>query len=143
MLRILSWALLCALVGGQAYALMAPEYYRKARAEAQYHVQIDITKVEAPRVGSGTCAVEGQVLEIFKDAADKLAKDQIIGFTVACHRKDEKIPVGGTLWLDTDALEKADYMEVYLNDAADGLDVALWNYKLIPKISDTPQLPVD
>ena len=143
MQRILSWALLCALVGGQAYALMAPEYYQKARGEAQYHVQIDITKVEAPRTGAGTCAVEGQVLQIFKDATGKLAKDQIIGFTVSCRRKDDKVPIGGMLWLDTDALEKADYMEVYLNDAADGFDVALWNYKLIPKLSAAPQLPVD
>jgi hypothetical protein len=143
MQRILGWAILFALVGGQAHALMAPEYYRKARAEAPYHVQIAITKVEAPRTGAGTCAVEGQVLEIFKNATGKLAKDQIIGFTVSCHRKDEKVPIGGMLWLDTDALEKADYMEVYLNDAPGGLDVALWNYKLIPKLSDAPQLPVD
>ena len=143
MQRILSWAVMCALVGGQAYALIAPEYYRKARAEAQYHVQIDITKVEAPRQGPGTCAVEGQVLQIFKDATGKLAKDQIIGFTVACHRQGDTVPVGGTLWLDTDALENADYMEVYLDAAADGFDVAMWNYKLIPKISDTPQLRFD
>ena len=26
---------------------------------------------------------------------------------------------------------------------AEGFDVALWNYKLIPKLSDTPQFPVD
>jgi hypothetical protein len=143
MLRVLRLALVFVLLGGTAHALMAPEYYQKARADAAYHVQIDITKVEAPRTGPGTCAVDGQVLRIFKDATGKLAKDQIIGFTVACHRKGDKVPIGGTLWLDTDALEKADYMEVYLNDAAEGFDVALWNYKLIPKLSDTPQLPVD
>jgi hypothetical protein len=143
MRRILGTVLLSVVLGGGAQALMAPEYYQKARADAQYHVQIDITKVDAPREGAGTCAVEGQVLEIFKDASGKLAKDEIIGFTVACHRKGDKVPIGGTLWLDTDELEKADYMEVYLNDGPGGLDVALWNYKLIPKISATPQLPVE
>jgi hypothetical protein len=143
MRRILGSVLVSMTLVGTAQALMAPEYYQKARAEAEYHVQIDITKVDAPREGAGTCAVEGQVLEIFKDATGKLTKDQIIGFTVACHRKGEEVPIGGTKWLDTGALEKADYMEVYLNDGPNGFEVALWNYRLIPKISDTPQLPVD
>src|SRR5262245_41326644 len=96
MRRILGSALVSLVLGGGAQALMAPEYYQKARAAAQYHVQIDITKVEAPREGAGTCAVEGQVLEIFKDATGKLAKDQTIGFSVACHRKNEIVPIGGT-----------------------------------------------
>ena len=143
MSRILECVACLVLLGGSAGAMMAPEYYRKARAEAAYHVQIAITKVEAPRVGPGSCAVEGQVLEIFKDATGKLSKDMTIGFPVACHRADEKVPIGGTVWLDTDALEKADYMEVYLDDSADGFEVPLWNYKLISKLSDTPQFPVE
>jgi hypothetical protein len=123
--------------------MMAPEYYRNARAEAPYHVQIAITKVDAPRQGPGSCSVTGQVLEIFKNATGKLAKDMLIDFTVACHRKGDTVPVGGTVWLDTDELEHADYMEVYLTDADEGFAVALWNYELIPRLSSTPQLPVD
>lgn len=143
MRRIIECVACLVLLGGAADAMMAPEYYRKARAEAPYHVQIAITKVEAPRTGPGTCAVEGQVLEIFNDATGKLSKDMMIGFPVACHRKGEMVPIGGTVWLDTDALEKADYMEVYLDDSADGFDVPLSNYKLIPKLSAEPQFPVD
>jgi hypothetical protein len=131
------------LLAGAASAMMAPEFYRKARAEAPYHVQIAITKVDAPRVGPGTCGVEGQVLEIFKDATGKLAKDMVIGFSVACYRRGETLPVGGVVWLEIDALEQADYMEVYLADAANGFEVPLWNYRLIPKPSSAPQFPVE
>lgn len=130
------------LLVGAASAMMAPEYYQKARAEAPYHVQIAITRVEAPRVGAGACGVEGQVLQIFKDTTGKLAKDMIIGFPVACRRQGDVVPIGGTVWLNTEALEHADYMEVYLDDAAEGFDVALWNYKLIPALSSAPQFPV-
>ncbi len=48
--------------------------------------------------------------------------------------------IGGTLWLDTDQLEKADYMEVYLNEDGEGFAPALWNYRLIPKPSETAQI---
>lgn len=126
-----------------AHALMPPETYRKARAEAAYHVQIAVTKVDAPRHGPGDCYVEGQVLEIFKDASGKLAKDAVVGFPVACRRAGDRVPIGGTLWLDTDALEKADYIEVYLNAAGEGYVPALWNYRIIAQPSATPQLPVD
>jgi hypothetical protein len=126
-----------------AHALMPPEVYRKAREEAAYHVEVDVTKVDAPRTGPGTCLVEGQVLRLFKNTGDKLAKDEIIGFPVACRRQGDTVPIGGTMWLDTDALEKAEYIEVYLNDSGDGFEPALWNYKLIDKLSDEPQLPVD
>jgi len=143
MQRILRSAAWLVLLTASAFALMPPEVYRKARAEAPYHVQIAITKVDAPRKGPGDCGVEGQVLKIFKNATGRLADDMIVSFSVACHRVGEVVPIGGTIWLDTDALEKADYMEVYLADTAEGLAVPLWNYKLIPKLSDAPQFPVE
>lgn len=141
--RILSSAVSLLLLTAVAHALMPPEVYRKARAEAAYHVQLAITKVDAPRQGPGGCLVEGQVLKVFKDTGGRIAPDQIISFPVACYRRGDSVPIGGTLWLDTDQLEKADYMEVYLNADGEGFAPALWNYRLIPKPSDTPQIPVE
>jgi hypothetical protein len=143
MQRIFSFAVAIVITTASAFALMPPEVYREARANAPYHVQIAVTKVEAPRVGPGTCSVEGQVLKIFKNETGKLANDMIVGFDVACRRQGEQVPLGGTIWLDTDALEKADFMEVYLTDTADSFAVPLWNYKLISHLSDTPQFPVE
>lgn len=131
------------LLTGVAQALMPPEVYSKARADAAYHVQIGITKVDAPRKGPGGCLVEGQVLKIFKDSGEKLAKDQVISFPVACYRRGDTVPIGGTLWLDTDQLEKADFIEVYLNEDGEGFEPALWNYRLISGLSDKPQIPVE
>ncbi len=141
--RIVRVAIALLFMTGAALALMPPEVYRKARAEAAYHVQIAITKVDAPRQGPGGCLVEGQVVKIFKDADDALKMDQIVGFPVACHRRGESVPIGGTIWLDTDQLEKAEYIEVYLNRDADGFTPALWNYQIIPKPSDEPLMPVE
>lgn len=131
------------LLTGIAHALMPPEVYRKARTDAAFHVQLAITKVDAPRQGPGGCLVEGQVLRIFKNQGDKLAKDESISFPVACRREGDTVPIGGTLWLDTGALEKADYLEVYLNEDGEGFQPALWNYKIVSQLSDAPQLPVD
>jgi hypothetical protein len=141
--RILPVAVAIALTTAAAYALMPPQVYREARAAAPYHVQIAVTKVDAPRVGPGTCSVEGQVLKIFKNETGKLTDDMTVGFDVACRREGEQVPLGGTIWLDTGALEKADYMEVYLTDAGEGFAVPLWNYKLIQHLSDIPQFPVE
>lgn len=143
MQRILLLVVAVFLSSVAALALMPPQVYRDAREKAPYHVQIAITKVDAPRVGPGTCPVEGQVLKIFKNETGKLANDMMVDFEVACRHAGDRVPIGGTIWLDTDALEKADYMEVYLTDAAEGFVVPLWNYKLIDHISDTPQLPVE
>ncbi len=141
--RIVRFAVALLLLTGVAHAMMAPEVYRKARQSAAYHVQLAITKVDAPRQGPGGCLVEGQVLKIFKNAGDKLAPDQIIEFPVACYRRGESVPIGGTVWLDTDQLEKADYIEVYLNEDGEGFTPALWNYHIIAKVSDTAQMPVE
>lgn len=143
MRAILRSALLLLLLAGTANAMMPPEVYRKAREGAPYHVQIAITKVDAPNKEPGTCQVEGQVLRIFKNATGELAPDEIVSFAVACHRKGERVPIGGTVWLDTDALEHADYMEVYLAGTAAGMAVPLWNYRILDHLSDTPQFPVE
>jgi hypothetical protein len=136
-------ACLLVLLAGSAKAMMAPEYYRKARAEAPYHVQVAITKVVAPRRGPGTCDVEGKVATVFKDATGKLPVGADVGFPVACHRPGDAIPLSGTVWLDTKALEDAEFIEAYLVDGDPGFDVALWNYRIISAPSAQPQFPVD
>lgn len=144
MQRIARLVCLLAFLPTGANAMMAPEYYRKARAEAPYHVQVAITRVDAPTHGPGTCDVAGKVETVFKDAAGTLPKGADVGFSVACHRAGDVVPVGGTVWLDIKALEQAEFIEVYLvDDPGGGFDVALWNYKIIPQPSAAPQFPVE
>jgi len=137
---------LCCLLGfltTSAHALMAPEYYRQARADAPYHLQVAISRVEPPPSGPGACTVDGKIAEIFKDTSAKLTVGAPIRFPIACHRPGDRVLIGGTIWTDVEALMSARYIEVYLVDAGAGLEPALWQSRIIDASSSTPQLPVD
>lgn len=137
---------LCCLLGfltTSAHAMMAPEYYRKAREEAPYHVQVAISRVEPPPSGPGSCTVDGKIVEIFKDTSGKLGAGTAIRFPIACERPGDSVLVSGTIWTDLEALMRARYIEVYLIDAGEGFDTALWNSQIIDAPSSTPQFPVD
>lgn len=134
--------LLVATAAG-AHALLAPEYYRKARVEAPYHVQVAIARVVPPASGAGACVVEGTIAKIFRDAPSKLTHGMSISFPVACHLPGEMVPIGGTIWTDTEVLLHAKYIEVYLVADGAGYETALWQSKIIGAPSANPQLPVD
>jgi hypothetical protein len=143
MQHVASLASLLILFATSAHALMAPEFYRQARADALFHVQVAIDKVTPPAKGPGSCMVEGKVAEVFKDAGNKLPAGAPVSFSVACHRNGEAVPIGGTMWTDTDALQSAKFIEVYLVPGVDGYAVAMWNSKIIAAPSKAPQFPVD
>lgn len=137
---------ICCLLGfltTNAHAMMAPEYYRKARQDAPYHLQVAILRVVAPGSGPGNCMVDGKVVEIFKDTAAKFTAGTSIRFPIACDSPGDKVLMGGTIWTDRQALMRARYIEVYLVEAGDGLDTALWQSKIIDAPSSAPRLPID
>jgi hypothetical protein len=135
-------ACLLLLLTTSAHALMAPEFYRQARADAPFHVQVAIDKVTPP-AAPGNCIVEGKITEVFRDAGNKLPVGTPVSFSVACHGEGEKVPIGGAKWTDTAALTSAKYIEAYLTPGVDGFAVAMWNSKIIDAPSKTPQFPVD
>lgn len=126
-----------------AQALLAPEFYRQARADAPFHVQVAIDKVTPPAAGPGNCIVAGKVAEVFRDAGNKLPVGTPVSFAVACHRQGEQVPIGGAKWTQTDTLTNAKFIEVYLAPGVDGYAVAMWNSKIIDAPSKAPQFPVD
>jgi hypothetical protein len=131
------------LLATSAHALMAPEFYRQARADAPFHVQVAIDTVTPPAARPGNCIVAGKIAEVFRDAGNKLPVGTPVSFAVACHRQGEEVPIGGAKWTDTDTLTSAKYIEVYLAPGVDGYAVAMWNSKIIDAPSKTPQFPVD
>jgi len=131
------------LLTSAASALMAPEYYRQARAEAPYHVQVAIDKVTLPDSEIGSCLVAGKVVETFKDEGGRLAPGVPVSFGVACYRANAEVPVGGVIWTGIEALEKARFIEVYLVEDGQGFDVALWNSRIVEAPTEEPQFPVD
>jgi hypothetical protein len=131
------------LLGSGAHAMMAPEHYRRARAEAPYHLQVAIDKVTPPAEGPGDCRVEGTVVEVFKDTEGKLPVGTPLSFGVACYRPGDRMPVGGTVWTQVAALESAKYIEVYLVDDGPGFSITLSNSRIIDAPSKQPQFPVE
>ncbi|HET6322403.1 MAG TPA: hypothetical protein VFF87_10170 [Hyphomicrobium sp.] len=131
------------LLAGAASALMAPEYYRQARAEAPYHVQVAIKKLTLPDSEIGSCLVAGTVVETFKDEGGRLPVGTPVSFGVACYRANAEVPVGGVIWTRLEALEAARFIEVYLVEDGTGFDVALWNSRIVQAPTDEPQFPVD
>ncbi|HWK40169.1 MAG TPA: hypothetical protein VNR88_14720 [Hyphomicrobium sp.] len=137
---IVLWLCLLASAAG---ALMAPEYYRQARAEAPYHVQVAIDKVTWPDSEVGSCLVAGTVVETFKDDGGRLAVGTPVSFGVACYRDNAEVPVGGVIWTRIAALETARFIEVYLVEDGQGFDVALWNSRIVATPTKDPQFPID
>ena len=141
-MRIFAAGLLSLLATG-AHAVMPPEVYQKARADAPLHVQVAISDVALPEATPSSCIVSGTVVRIFRDTAGALSVGDTVEFPVPCSRAEDRVPIGGVLWTNADALAGARFIEAYLTGSAPSLDVALYQSQIITAPSDAPILPVE
>lgn len=118
--------------------MMTPEEYQKARADAEFHVQLEVKKVVPPARSPGICAVEGVVVRVFRGS---LAAGTPMRLELSCRRKDERVRPGGEHWTSWEALEKAKFLEAYVNREGAGYAVAAWQSEIIPSASAAPQFP--
>ncbi len=131
---LLTAALLAsAACAGQAFAVLAPEYYEQARRSAANHVQIDIEDVDEPGGGMGDCVVTGKVAKVFRG---DLMPGAEIAFSVACYDYGD-MPVGGTLWTDMDALSDAKVLEAFMT-AGPKPRILLDQVEIVPEARDRP-----
>lgn len=117
-----------------AFALMPPQSYLTARAEAPRHVQIKILKVEGPRNNAMACFVTGRVIKTFRG---DLKWGRKLTVKVDCN------PPGGgfagpQIFRSEEALRAAKYAEVFLT-ADDPPDIMLWQFHLIKQASKRPR----
>jgi hypothetical protein len=126
-----------------ANAALAPEWYRKARAEAPYHVQVAVRRVVPPSPSPGACMVDGDIVTIFRDTPGSLDVGAPISFAVSCMQPGDLVPIGGTIWTQINRLEAARYIEAYLSGGPERYDTALDQTRIIPEPSEAPQFPVD
>lgn len=140
-----SWLILIVLLIGMslAHAVLPPEVYQEARAEAPFHIQVAVEDVTVPDTTPGDCTVSGKILRIFRDTPGTLADDQQITFPIACNRSDSEVFPGPVLWTATQELTDARYIEVYLVEGEHGLATAKWQSRIIEEPSSQPQLPVE
>jgi hypothetical protein len=129
------------LLTSPALAVMPPSVYRTAAKNAAYHAQVKVLKVAVPKTTPGECGVKAKVVRVFRNKTGKLKVGRTIAFSIACKRKGDSIPVGGTIWQSAEALAKAKFLEVALDGDKTGktFKVALYNISIIKAASKKPQ----
>lgn len=135
MKRMLACALALAPVT-EGWAMMPPEEYRKARASAQFHVQLSVSKVTRPARFPGPCSVEGKVVTVFRGA---LAAGMPMRLDVSCKRDADRAPPGGEFWTRWEELERARFLEAYVNRGGEGYAIAAWQSAIIGAPGAKPQ----
>ena len=125
-------------------AVLPPSLYREARQIADHHVQVEVTKIDVPRMTPGECAITGKVVTVFRTAGGLLAPGAEVRFDVSCARRDDDIPVGGTLWQNVWHLERAKFYETYLmGETLPDMWIPRWQSMAIPEPRPQPYCPVD
>lgn len=141
MARRLSGLLAAALAAAhvlEATAMMTPEEYRKARDEAEFHLQLEVRKMTPPERTPGQCTVEGTVARVFRGT---LAPGAPMKLAVSCKRRGERARPGGEHWIALEDLAGAKFLEAYVNREGAGYAVAAWQSEIVPAPSDRPQFP--
>ncbi len=141
-MRALAVFVFCLLATG-AFAVMPPEVYQKARMEAPLHVQVAISDVAVPEATPSACIVSGKIVRIFRDTAGVLSLGDPVEFPVSCSRAGDRVPIGGVLWTNADALAEARFIEAYLIQSGPSFDVALYQSRIIAAPSEAPELASD
>jgi hypothetical protein len=122
-------------------AMMPPWVYQEARDTAMFHVQVNIAGVKEPERTPGDCTVTGEVVRIFRDKPGTLRQGERLDFTVSCTKPGDPVVIGGAIWTDYERLWKAKYLEVFLNRADQGYEVALWQSRIIGAPTAQPTFP--
>ncbi len=127
-------ALFAAFIAAPALALMPPQTYLTARAEAPRHVQIRIVSVTGPENGAMACTVTGHVVRSFRG---DVKPGRVLTLKVDCN------PPGGgfagpQIFVGESTLRKARFAEVFLT-GDEPPEVMRWQFHIIKKASKTPR----
>jgi len=119
---------------GMAFAVLPPQAYLSARAEAPRHVQISIASVSPPQANEMACAVRGEVVRRFRG---NLKVGRKLALQVDCRRPEGGF-AGPQLFIDETALRTARYAEVFLSADASPA-VVRWQFHIIDAPSKKPR----
>jgi hypothetical protein len=116
------------LISTGAMALLAPEYYQKARETAPDVVVVKVAQVGVPpeAAGFGNCPVAGTVAKV--ERGTRYSAGAAITIDVPCRKPGAQPMPGPALWTDFDALRTAPYGRAFLE--ANG-KLALSQYEML------------
>lgn len=122
--------------------MLPPYVYEEARATASDHIQVEVVRVGAPaateynpRGDHGSCRVDGRVAQVFRG---RLTVGAQVVFEVSCATADARVPVGGTIWQDLQALQSARVLEGLFNREGGALVVARDQINIVPAVRARP-----
>ena len=116
--------------------MMAPEEYRKARDGAQFHLQLKVSKVTPPAHFPGLCVVDGTVAAVFRGV---LGAGAPMRLEVSCKRDQDRARPGGEHWMRWEELERARFLEAYVNREGGGYAIAAWQSAIIAAPTPKPR----
>ena len=126
-MRLALAALLTVFTALPAVAMMAPEYYERAREEAPNVIVIAVHEVEGAKGDIGWCRVHGIVDEV--ERGTKYAVGDDVAIAVECLGPAAvDVPVGGTIWQDMPRLMKSHRGKAWLDEAG---AIALSQYEVL------------
>jgi len=118
--------------------MLPPYVYEEARMSATEHIQVEVLQVARPAVSPyspngdhGQCRVDGRVAQVFRG---RLRVGDTVVFEVSCATRDARIPAGGTIWTDMDALMRARVLEGFFNREGGRLAVARDQISIVPSV---------
>lgn len=112
-----------ALGAGPAHALMAPEYYERARKTAPDVIVLKVGTVVGPVESFGSCKVEGTVAQV--ERGNRYMPGATISVEVPCRKPGARPPLGPVLYNAFSDLQTYPFGRAYL--LADG-KLSLYQY---------------
>lgn len=120
---------------GAAHAVLPPFAYLEARASAEVHLQVRVTRVRlAPR--DNACRIEGRALSVWRGS---LKAGETIRFRLPCRFPSTPVMPGPVLWFDPGALRAGQVLEGFFDTGEAGLRPARDQVFIFGTASDTPR----
>ena len=92
---------------------IAYHYRLEARREARFHVQVQVTHLEAMSYTPAEVPLKARVVRVFRSDGTLRVGDEVM-FSMRAVRQDDYIPPGPPFMI-YEKLMRVNYMEVYLN----------------------------
>lgn len=127
-MRLLLAVALAMFIAAPARAMLAPQYYERARDTAPNVVVIEVAHVDVPpsSEGHGDCTVSGRVAVV--ERGTRYQVGQAVSVIVPCLRNTQNLPIGGVMWKSISSLLSAHWGRAFLNGAG---GLALYQYDVL------------
>jgi hypothetical protein len=95
--------------------MMSPHVYEEARASAPLHIQLWRTNLSAGQSDSGSLAVTGRIVRIFRNDGNLLRWGRRVSFIIPVIDKTQPPMPGGTIYHALERIGPAHFLEAFLN----------------------------